>query len=203
MLYMPGTFCTFSSASLLSSCQNKTRSSPYLMVGLLLLLRHGCSVGTMSISTWIRRLVERGPGIGGSWRGPIARHSRSRATTAHLGAHLLLLCVQSRRPRLQKSVLDGPHNIWRKDGCCVDGSRHRLLPRLQHFLELLSSPLIDRGVHIHERLVEVFTKIQRVGRADILDDGVQQIGSWQLSLGRRLLQVVSGPDRRSLDTQTG
>lgn len=111
-----------------------------------------------------------------------------------LAAHLLLLCLKRRRPRLDEGIFYRTHNLGWEDGARVQGTRHGLLPRLEHLIHLAARGVIDRCIGLHEGLIELPAKEKRVWSPHILDDGVEQVQGWQLA--RRmdlLLRVVSFP----------
>lgn len=99
----------------------------------------------------------------------------SSATIQHIVAGLLLL--QCGRPGLDECTLDAASDLGGKHGTSVEGTRNRLLPRLQHLIQLASSLRIDQRVRIHEGLIQVPSQEQGVRGTDILDDRVNYIQS--------------------------
>lgn len=165
----------------------KTTWLSYLLLCVGRLLAKG-RVGTMTVHGGVWRLVEWLTSIRRGRRGTITP-GRSGTSAAHLVSHLLLLSLQGRCPGLDQGVLDGFDNVTREYWRGVDGSGHGFLPGLQHLLQLMSGSLIDRGVHIHEALVEVLSEEESVRRANVLDNGVQQVDGWEFSLWWGLVQM--------------
>lgn len=64
-----------------------------------------------------------------------------------------LLSFKCRSPNLDQGVLDGLDNVGRKHGSGVNGTRDRLLPRLQHLIHLAARLGIDGRIGTHEYLV--------------------------------------------------
>lgn len=96
-------------------------------------------------------------------------------STHHVLLSHVLLGLECVGPRLDEGVLNGADNIRRKDRPRVDGARHRLLPCLEHLIHLPPRGHIDGRVGVHEGLIELATKEQRVRSADILDDRVKNV----------------------------
>lgn len=114
--------------------------------------------GTGTVGAWMRRLIERLTSIGGGRSGAVTWHRRPSASTAQLAAHLFLVRLKGRGPSLEQGILDGSNSVWGKDRSRINRSRNGLLPGLQHLLQLVASPLINRCVHIHEGLIQVLAK---------------------------------------------
>jgi hypothetical protein len=66
-----------------------------------------------------------------------------------------LLLLKSGCPGFDKGILDAAGDFNGKDRSWVQRAWHRLLPSLQHFVELLPSLRVDECVGIHECGVEV------------------------------------------------
>lgn len=109
-----------------------------LLVRLLSIGRYG----TDTIGAGVRWLCERWACIGRSRCGTIARHSRFAASAAHLPSHLFLMGLKGGGSGLEQGVLNGPYNIRGEDWVGINRSGNRLLPGLQHLLQLVTSPLV-------------------------------------------------------------
>lgn len=130
----------------------------------------------MAVRTRIWRLIKWLTSIWRSGCRAIGRgRSASPAEQLLLRPHLLLLRLQSRSPRLDQGGLDRPNRVGGKDRSFVYRTRHGLLPRLQHLLHLSTGRIVDRGIGVHERLVQILAEEQGVGSADVLHDRIQQI----------------------------
>jgi hypothetical protein len=97
-----------------------------------------------------------------------------------LCTRVLLISSHSVCPSLEQRVLYGPGCIERKDGPFVDRVGNRSLPCLEHLLHLASHGVVERGVRLHEGGEELAAEVERVWRADVLDDGVEQVQGRQL-----------------------
>ena len=80
---------------------------------------------------------------------------RSSAQQVMLTTLLLLLLLQRLGPCLDQSLFNPSGDFCWKDWSNVDGSWNRVLPGLEHFIQLLPNVMIDQGVSLHEGLVQV------------------------------------------------
>lgn len=108
-----------------------------------------------------------------------SRHARwrARATAAieNIATASGLFLLQGGCTGLDEGALDIPSDFGREDRARVQRTRDRLLPRLQHLVQLATSLSIDQGVRIHKGLIHVSPQKQRIRGPDILDDGVDYI----------------------------
>lgn len=95
-----------------------------------------------------------------------------------LGSEVLLLGLESRRPRLDQSILNRSNDIRSEDRSCFYAAWDRLFPCLQHLVHLPSSVIVYRRIRLHKCLIQLPTKEQGVRRADILNNGVENIECW-------------------------
>jgi hypothetical protein len=95
-----------------------------------------------------------------------------------LGPGLLLL--QSRSSCFNESSFDVAGDIRREDWASVQGAWGRLLPCVEHLIQLPSGISINQSINIHECLVHVPAKKEGVGASNILDDGIGYIEGWKL-----------------------
>ena len=112
--------------------------------------------------------------------GPSSRSPISTITTedVRLGPGLLLL--QSRSACFDESTLDVACNVGREDWACVQGAWGRLLPCVEHLIQLPPSVSINQSINIHKCLVHVPAKEEGVGASDVLNDGIGYIEGWKL-----------------------
>jgi hypothetical protein len=76
---------------------------------------------------------------------------------------------------LGESSLDVLCHIGREDGARVHGLGHRLLPRAEQALHGFAGTLLHDEIGIHKGTVQVAAKVDGVGGADILDNGVEYV----------------------------
>lgn len=87
---------------------------------------------------------------------------------------------------LHQSVFYRANQVRGEDGSRVHRPSNWLLPRLEHFLHALSCRIINDSVGFHERFEEISAEIQRVWRANILHNRVEDVESGQLLTWCRL-----------------
>jgi hypothetical protein len=92
---------------------------------------------------------------------------------AMLASRLLLLKGSS--PGFDQGILDAASDFDWKHWSWVQGSWHRFLPGLQHFIELLASLSVHKGVGIHKGLVEVAAQVNGIWRPYIFDHRIHYI----------------------------
>ena len=123
------------------------------------------------------------------WRSELAvwLRRRGRVLVASLWQALVLqgcsLCFD-------KSVLDRPNDLRWEDGTLVQGARHRFFPSLEHAFHGSAYAAVDQSVGVHERAVQAFAEINRVGSANVLHNRVQDVKCGQF-LRRRCLLLLS------------
>lgn len=117
--------------------------------------------------------------------GPARRRSHS-ASTQDFGVTSSLLLLEGRGSRLDQGVLNATRDVGGEDGSSVQGARHGLLPGLQHFIQFPAGLRVDQSVCVHEGLIHVLTQEAGVGRAYVLDNGVDYIQRRQLLRRRGL-----------------
>jgi hypothetical protein len=99
-------------------------------------------------------LLRSGPESGRRRRVPVRLRCRSASVEQkRLSALTGLLSLKCRGPNLDQGVFDGLDNVGRKHGSGVNGTRDRLLPRLQHLIHLAAGLGIDCCIGTHEYLV--------------------------------------------------
>jgi hypothetical protein len=124
------------------------------------------------------------------WRSELAvwLRRRGRVLVASLWQALVLqgcsLCFD-------KSVLDRPHDLRWEDGTLVQGARHGFFPSLEHAFHGSAYAAVDQSVGVHERAVQAFAEIDRVGSAYVLHNRVQDVECGQLLRRRCLFVIVS------------
>lgn len=101
---------------------------------------------------------------------------------------LLLLLLYSMRTRFNQSVLNRSCCFHREHRPSVQRPRYRLFPSLQHLIQFLAYLAIDQAICIHKRLVEVATEEERVRRPNVLDDGIEHVQGWELTIRRSLFE---------------
>ena len=94
-----------------------------------------------------------------------------------------LLLLQSRSACFDESTLNVACDVRRKDWARIQGAWGRLLPCVEHLIQLPSGVSIDESINIHECLVHVPAKEEGVGASNVLHDGIGYIEGWKL-LGR-------------------
>lgn len=164
---------------------------------LQLAVRRLCTVGIR-----MRLVVEV---IGGSvctshsrWRRGFAvgRHPRSRPSRELSLRHHSRLCPH-------QGVFYRTDQVGREDGSRVHRSRNRLLPRLEHLFHPLACGIVDDRVGFHEGFKEVSAEIQRIWRANILHDRVEDVECGQflawsrLAVGQRFVPSTAERIRES------
>jgi hypothetical protein len=138
-------------------------------------------------STWIVRSGETGTAL---WRRRCVMPPHCRRWTSRkrmLRSLNLLLCSL----HLQQSVIDILRHFRREYRARIQRLGYWLLPRPQQTFHRLSRVWIHDKVGIHECFVHIAAEINRIGCADILDDGVKHIQSWELKLWSSLPKSVS------------
>lgn len=83
---------------------------------------------------------------------------------------VFLVCLNGRRPRLDKGIFNRSGNLWEEHRPCIYRPRDWFFPRLQHLLHLPTHIVVDERVRFHEGREQLSTEEQCVWCADILDD---------------------------------
>lgn len=87
------------------------------------------------------------------------------------------MCLNERGLGLDQGVLNWTCEFRWEHGSRVHRTGHRLFPGLQHLIHLSPNTGINQSICFHEGRVELPTKEQGIWRADILDDGIEDVES--------------------------
>lgn len=153
-----------------------------LLIGWLLLLAVralGRVTWPTTLSWWCRRFT--------IWRCTVWTTA---AEQLLLAAHVLVLGLQRRGSRLDKSILNWPCSLWAEHRPRVHGSGYWFLPCLEHLVHLPPCAIINGGVCVHESRVEAAAKVDCVGGANVLDNRVEEVEGGQFSLRSNLLREI-------------
>ena len=135
----------------------------------------------MSVGSGIRRLL-RGRRLvwpAGRWCGRLSAGC-GLAATHELLLPLVATLVGGKGgiPGSHQGVLNRPDLLEREDGLCRDGTRHGLLPCLEHLVHFPPCPIVDLGIGTHEDRIELGAKVERIGCRNILDDRIEDVQGW-------------------------
>lgn len=102
---------------------------------------------------------------------------------------------------LDQGTFDVASDVRWEDWAGVKRTGGRLLPGIEHLIQLPSCVAVHQGVDIHKGLVHVATQKQRVGTAHVLGDGIRNIQGGELLLrgclhGRSEKRHYSGGGRK-------
>ena len=132
-----------------------TRDAYLLLLLLLLLLLHGETKGSRRGLAWasaVDRLLVKVRRVWYWWRLCLSTHGwrcrcvsiREQCGSWSPGDGSLLR--HARCSRLHQSILDGAHQLVRKDRAGVHGTRNRVFPCLEHLFHLATDVVVDDGV---------------------------------------------------------
>lgn len=92
------------------------------------------------------------------------------------------LVLQGSGAGLDQGAFDVASDVRWEDWAGVKRTGGRLLPGIEHLIQLPSRVAVHQGVDIHKGLVHVATQKQRVGTAHVLGDGIRYIQGGELLL---------------------
>jgi hypothetical protein len=87
------------------------------------------------------------------------------------------LMLQGGRLRFDKCIFDRSYHLRREDRALVHGPGHGFLPSFEHAFHSSAHIAVHESVGFHIRAIETATKVDSIGRSNILHYRVQNVES--------------------------